>query len=285
MAQTLSGNEIFDINNGKIIYPGASDMKGGLVTLFFALKILEELNLLPNNIRIILSSDEEIGSPFSRRYITNSARNSSVCLSLEPARANGAIVNARKGGTYFTLTIKGRSAHSGVEPEKGISAAEELAYKVIELHKLTNLDEGITVNVGYLNAGTSLGNAIAGHGCAKIDVKYWTPEQGKRVIDKIKKICSQSSVPGTIITLEQHPGFEPMEYLPESKRLNDLMIKNGEKLGLQIESGIPTICGMGPVGGLLHSPQEYIEIESLWERTALLALTILSLNERFIDYK
>jgi glutamate carboxypeptidase len=295
MAQSLTGAESYDSINGRIVYPGVSDMKGGLVTLVYSLRVLRKLGLLPENLKIVLSCDEEQASPFSKEYLISNALSAKICLSLEPARANGAIVMARKGGVYFTLSAEGRSAHSGVEPEKGISAAEELAHKVIELHKLTKLDQGITVNVGYLTAGSTLGNAVAGSGCAKIDAKFWTSEQGKEVVERIKEICRKPVVPGVRLTLEQHSGFDPMEYFDQTQFIIDEVVNNARKMGLEIDavitggegdagfitaSGTPTVCGMGPVGGLLHSPQEYLEIESLWERTALLSLSIVSLNER-----
>ncbi len=295
MAQTLTGRESFDVSDGRIVCPGVGDMKGGLVTLYYALKVLKDLQMLPGSLRIVLSSDEEQASPFSRKYITAAAMNAKLCLSLEPARANGAVVIARKGGTYFTLTVKGRSAHSGVEPEKGISAAQELAHKIIHLHKLSDFKAGITVNVGYLNAGTTLGNAIAGQGVAKIDVKYWTPEQGARTVREIRQICSISSIPGTTLTLEQHPGFQPMVNTPQIQWLLRTLETNGRKLGTEIKwvktggegdagfcssAGIPVVCGMGPVAGLLHSPEEYLETDSLWKRTALLADSLITINKR-----
>jgi len=298
MAQTLTGSESHEMAGGRIVCPGAGDMKGGLVTLCYALKVLKDLDMLPRNIKIILSSDEEQASPFSKKYIMDSAKNAKLCLSVEPARANGAVVIARKGGTYFTLKVKGRSAHSGVEPEKGISAAEELAHKTLLLHKLLDPRAGITVNVGYLNAGTTLGNAIAGQGTAKIDVKYWTPEQGKETVEEIIKICSVSSVPGTTLSLEQHPGFQPMMDTPQTLKLLECVKQSGKRLGIQVKSvktggegdagfcsaaGIPVICGMGPVAGLLHSPEEYLETESLWERTALLAQSLIIINKGLHD--
>lgn len=298
MAQTLTGSESFETTGGRIVCPGVGDMKGGLVTLLYALKVLKDLNALPGNIKIVLSSDEEQASPFSQKYIMDSAKNAKLCLSLEPARANGGVVIARKGGIYFTLTVKGRSAHSGVEPEKGISAAEELAHKTLQLHRLSDLSAGITVNVGFLNAGTSLGNAIAGQGTAKIDVKYWTPNQGKETVEQIIKICSVSSVPGTELSLEQHPGFHPMVDTPQTMELFEYVRQSGEELGIQVKSvktggegdagfcsaaGIPVVCGMGPVAGLLHSPEEYLETESLWERAALLAQSLITINKGLQD--
>jgi len=279
------------VRDGIINCPGAIDMKSGLVNLVYSLKLLKELNLLPDNISIVLSGDEEQGSPFAKEYIYKEAAKSRLTISLEAARINGDLVEGRKGAAYFDLVIKGRAAHTGTEYKKGISAIEEMAYKIIQIHQLTELEKGVTANVGYVIGGNPNGNAVADNCRAKVDIKFMSSEEGESVVERLKDICKISCVEGTSIELNGGITFPPMTKTKESEKIIESIKQMGRSLGLTFDSvvsgeadaghaaaaGIPCVDGLGPVGGGHHTYQEYLEVNTMPERCALLALCILNL--------
>ena len=135
--------------------PGVSDMKGGLLTGFFAVETLQEAGFGGfGRITYVCNPDEEIGSPFSGPIIEDLAPHHDSAFVLEGARANGDIVSARKGITDYEISIRGRAAHAGVEPEKGRNAVVEAAHKILALHQLNGRWPGVTVNVGVVRGGT-----------------------------------------------------------------------------------------------------------------------------------
>lgn len=272
--------------------PGVIDMKASQVTTLFALKaLLEKDSEAIKNIVLILNTDEEIGSIYSRKLIENIAKDKEYALILEPAQ-EGNLVSGRKGGGKYFLKVTGKSAHAGIEPENGISAIEELSSKVLKLHRLTEKEEGVYVNVGLINGGTSI-NTIAPFAEAAIDVRIETVQQGIDIDKAIKEICSVSDVPGTVLELTgeiTRPAWVPTD---KSLKLIDAIVEEGVKLGLKLEHeksgggsdgnltagiGIPSIDGLGPVGGNAHQESEYLYLPSLTERALLLANVIERLS-------
>jgi glutamate carboxypeptidase len=281
--------------NGNIAYgPGVIDMKSSLVTLLYAMKaLIKEGSPHYKNVQIILNSDEEIGSPSSKELIINAAEGKKYALIMEPARKDGSLVSSRRGKGNYTLNVIGRAAHSGIEPEKGRSAIEELAHKVIQMHELNDHENGISVNVGLIEGGSSV-NTVSDHASAQMEIRIAESDQGHRVEEKMEKICSRTDVPGTEITLEGEINRPPMEKNKRNKQLLRKIMLVGEEMGIEITdtstgggsdasftsaAGIATIDGMGPVGGNAHSDKEYLEISSLTERTLLLAKVIENLSE------
>ncbi|MGD6967459.1 M20 family metallopeptidase [Rossellomorea vietnamensis] len=281
--------------NGNIAYgPGVIDMKSSLVTLLYAMKaLIKEGSPHYKNVQIILNSDEEIGSPSSKELIINAAEGKKYALIMEPARKDGSLVSSRRGKGNYTLNVIGRAAHSGIEPEKGRSAIEELAHKVIQMHELNDHENGISVNVGLIEGGSSV-NTVSDHASAQMEIRIAETDQGLRVEEKMEKICSRTDVPGTEITLEGEINRPPMEKNKRNRQLLRKIMLVGEEMGIEITdtstgggsdasftsaAGIATIDGMGPVGGNAHSDKEYLEISSLTERTLLLAKVIENLSE------
>ncbi len=297
VAHEILGNESLEVReDGMINFPGSGDMKGGCALMIFALKALKALNKLPKNIRVVISPDEERASLVGQKYLVEEAKKSKVVLSFEPARANGAIVNSRKGGTYYELEVFGKAAHSGVEPEKGINAIEDVAQKIIKLHALNDFAAGILINVGYISAGTELANSIADYGKMKISVKYKTRKQQDEILPIVEKICNTPDVSGITLKLTKMEAyFDPSEETKETTEVINLIKEQAKKLGFDLmdvhtggegdigftsTAGIPCVCGMGPIGGSLHSPMEFMDFKSMPERVALAALSILALNEK-----
>lgn len=211
---------------------------------------------------------------------------------MEPARANGAIVSARRGVGTYQLKIEGKASHSGIAPEAGISAIQELSYKIQALHALSRHQEGLSVNVGIISGGTSV-NTVAPNAYAEIDVRISTEAQGIEIDRAVKEVCSQPILEGIQLTLTGGINRPPMAKTEESAKLVDLVLAEAKALGLTIEDiatgggsdasftagvGIPTVDGLGPVGGHQHSDKEYLELPTLTERTKLFAHLLAKLG-------
>ncbi|MGX2960688.1 M20 family metallopeptidase [Peribacillus sp. JNUCC 23] len=284
----------FRIEGDRAYGPGVVDMKSSLVELLYAIKYMKEVGYEGyKNVQIILNSDEEIGSPTSRSLIMEKAQGKEFALIMEPARKDGSLVSARRGGGHYTLIVKGKAAHAGIEPEKGRSAIEELAHKVIQLHHLTDHEKGISVNVGMIEGGSAY-NTVSSKAVAHIDIRIAQMDQAQTLLEKMKEICSFTSVPGTKIKLTGEIGRPPMEKTEQTKSLLKIIRKVGEEIGIKVSdtstgggsdasftaaTGVATVDGLGPVGGNAHSDEEYLEIPTLTERTLLLAKTIQKLSE------
>ncbi|TSB48403.1 M20 family metallopeptidase [Alkalicoccobacillus porphyridii] len=279
----------FNIKEGVAYGPGVVDMKGSHVTTLFALKALaNESSEAIKAVKILFTSDEEIGAPVGRDFIEEQAEGMDYALVMEPARTDGSLVSSRRGGGKYILTVKGIAAHSGIEPEKGRSAIEELSHKVIALHQLSDHDKGISVNVGLIEGGSAV-NTVADSARAEIDIRISQMEQAHTLDQSIKEICSKATVEGTTIQLEGGIERPPMEKNEQTIELLQTIQAVGEEIGLSITDistgggsdasftsamGIATVDGLGPKGGKQHNEGEYLEIDTLVERAELLASVI-----------
>lgn len=285
----------FSIIGDKAYGPGVNDEKASHVQLLYAMKALKESGSTAiNNVHIIFNSDEEIGSISSKALIEEAATGKDYSLIVECGRPNDGVVTERKGVGHFAMKVQGKSAHAGVEPEIGISAIEELAYKVIRLQKLNDYDQGLTVNVGLIKGGTSV-NTVSPHAEAEIDVRVKNKDQAMNITKSINKIATEETVQGTRTELTGSVGRPPMERTDESEKLFHAVQEAGKELGFDIHEvstgggsdaaftaskGIPTIDGMGPIGEFSHSETaEYTDLNSLVDRTVLLAKTIERLSK------
>lgn len=273
--------------------PGVIDMKASHVMLYFAIcELIRTENDSYKDIEIIFNSDEEIGTETSREIIEKYAKDKECVLVLEPARTDGSIVSARRGTGTYLLDIHGRSAHSGIEPEKGISAIEALAYKIPKLHALSDPKKDLNVNVGIIEGGSSV-NTVASQAKAYVDVRISTDDQGEWIDKKIKNICNTIEVEGTETLISGGINRPPMIFSDKAKELVYLIQDEAKKLDMNVghvatgggsdasftaAMGIPTVDGLGPVGGKQHSNDEYLEIESLTERTWLFVRTLSRLS-------
>lgn len=268
--------------------PGSLDMKGGLTQLVFALRALETLSLeraLP--VHVLVSSDEEIGSPESKPRIRELAKRANRVFVLEPASGpTGKLKVARKTVGHFTVTVEGRAAHAGIEPDEGASATEELGSLIQRLHALTDPSSGVTVNVGQVEAGLRP-NVVAPDATAEVDVRAPTQEAAETVEAKIRAL--EAKTPGTTLSIDGGFGRPPMEQTPGNRRLWERVNTIGERLGLDLEgtrSGgasdgndasqhAPTIDGFGAVGAGAHQPFEHVRLDALADRVALLAANLV----------
>jgi len=278
----------FRVDNGRAYGPGVADMKAGLVMNAFVLAAFEKFGA-PAPVVGLFTADEEIGSPSSRGLIESEARRARAVFNSEPGRPSGNVVTGRKGGVFMRFEVTGKAAHSGANFSDGISAIEELARKTIALHALTDLAKGITVNVGLISGGQTV-NTVAPWAKGEIDLRYVTLADREATMGRIGEIIATSFVPGTSTIVEITGEFLPLVESTEGRRLFDLYSACARELGLKVageftggcadsgfaaHAGAPTLCATGPIGARAHTPDEYLEIDSIVPRAQTLALAVM----------
>ena len=285
----------FRIEGDRATGPGVSDMKGGLLTGFFAVEVLREAGFDGfGSLTYICNPDEEIGSPFSRAHIRQAATDADAAFVLEGARENGDIVSARKGVSDFRIEILGRAAHAGVEPERGRSAILEAAHKVIALHELNGRWPGVTVNAGVIEGGTRP-NVVAERCVLHVDVRSPHEETLAAAEAEVRRITDGITVTDVLVDVDDGGWHRPMEKSEAGARLVALAIEVAKDLGFELRdaatggasdanttsaAGVPTLDGLGPVGGDDHGPREWIDLTSVVPRISLLAGIVSRLGTR-----
>ncbi len=284
----------FAVADGIATGPGVTDMKSGLLAGLYAVAALRELpdGLPLARLVIVANPDEEIGSPVSTPHIRRVAADVDACLVLECARMNGDIVSSRKGNASFGITIHGRASHAGIEPEKGRNAILEAARVVTALQALNGRWPGVTVNVGTIRGGTRP-NVVPAECSMEIDVRAVTRSSLEEVEAAIRDIARPVVYDDITIDVEELGRHWPMERLERSGRLVGHAVDIAADLGFELRDaatggasdanttagmGVPTIDGLGPIGGYDHSPDEYLELDSIVPRTTLLAALIAAIG-------
>ena len=274
---------------GKMKGPGVYDMKAGLTQIFYALAVLRSLPL-PLHVEpvVVINSDEEIGSWESTGIIKRLSRIANRAFILEPPLGlDGKLKTARKGIGRFTITVKGKAAHAGLDPTKGINAIVELSHQVQELYAMNDHDRGITVNVGTIEGGISP-NTVAPTSKAVVDVRVLSEEDGLFITEKIKNLKPQLG--DVELSIEGGIGRPPMEKTPRNQELWRIARLQGEQLGLKLEEATAgggsdanttslytaSLDGLGTPGDGAHALHEFIFENKLVERTALLTLLLLT---------
>jgi glutamate carboxypeptidase len=281
----------FRIEGARAYGPGVADMKGGLVMNAFVMAAFAEV--LPSVPLVFLTTgDEEIGSDASRPYIEAEAARAMAVFNAEPGRVSGNVVNGRKGGVTYHFDITGKAAHAGVNFSDGASAISELAWKVVSLDALSQVEEGMTLTVGLADGGTSV-NTVAAQAHGELDARFVNRHQREHLIAEIERVLSVSIVPGTSTSYHRQSESLPLAPSPENDALTSRYIATARELGLEISAeftggcadsgiaswaGAPTVCATGPVGGKVHTEGEYIETPTLLQRAQVLAATIASMG-------
>lgn len=266
----------------RILGPGVVDMKAGVVMTVEAIAALKELNALARPVIVLLNPDEEVGSEVSRAHTERLARESAAVFVVEPAQGL-AYKTARKGVGHVELTVQGVAAHAGVDFLSGHSAVLEMARVVEQVSSWTDAARGRTVNVGVIRGGTR-SNVIAAECTAEVDVRVATIDDGARVERMFRELRTRDEA----CTLRVEGGINrpPMERSAGTVKLFQAAQRLAAEIGLDLQEastgggsdgnftaalGVPTLDGMGAVGGGAHSPGEYVLADHLVERTALLA--------------
>jgi len=270
------------LSKGRLWGPGTLDMKAGAAMAFTAIEMLSEAGLLQHEIVLLLTSDEEVGSPVSRPVLERLAAECSAVFVLEPSQGL-AYKTARKGTGQWRIDVAGVAAHAGVDFEKGASAILELARVIETVSGWTDLKRGVTVNVGILGGGTR-SNVIAAQAWAEVDLRIVRKADGPRMARKftalkpLDKRCA--------LTVSGGMNRPPMERTRGTIQLYRQAKGLAAQLGFALDEassggasdgnftstlGIPTLDGMGAVGEGAHASHESIAVEHLAPRTALLA--------------
>ena len=278
----------FRVEDGKAYGPGVYDMKAGIVQSIFAVKTLKDLGLLPDKRIVILNnSDEEIGSHSSRAIIEEEAKKASAVLVLEPSALSGSLKTWRKGVGTFKVFINGRASHAGADYEKGVSAITEAAHQVLKLHGFTDLEAGTTVNVGVIKAGTR-SNVVAEQAVLDVDLRVKTMDAAKTMVPKIQAL--KPVHPEVTIEVQGELNRPPLERTEGNVGLFRLAQEIAREMGIEVTEsgsgggsdgnftsalGIPTLDGLGAVGGGAHALTEHVIVSSLPERAAIAAGLLL----------
>ncbi len=269
--------------------PGVYDMKAGLAQIVAALRALRALELRPDVQPLVLvNSDEEIGSRESGRYIRRLARVADRALVLEPSLGPaGKLKTLRKGVGRFTIKVRGKAAHAGLDPQAGASAILELSHVIQKLFALNDAQRGVSVNVGMIDGGLRP-NVIAPESSATVDVRVPTQEDAQRIEAAIRQLRPETL--GVALHIEGRFGRPPLERTPANVALWAIAQETAKALGFALEEGMagggsdgsttslytPTLDGLGAVGDGAHAPHEHVSIDRIAERSALLTLLMLA---------
>ena len=275
---------------GKLWGPGVLDMKSGIALILAAIESLRSNEgFLPRPVTVLLVSDEEVGSPSSRKITEALAKKSAAVFVMEPAFGlHGAVKTERKGVGEYTIRVTGKAAHSGLDFEKGQSAILELAKQINAISNFVDTKHGLTLNVGVVRGGTKV-NVVPGSAEASIDVRITRSIDGKRIDRKLRAIRPFNKE----CRIEIRGGINrpPMERTKGVAALYQQAVKIAKELGWKLQEasvgggsdgnfttalGIPTLDGMGGVGEGAHAEHEHIVISELPKRAALLANLIES---------
>ncbi|MEU3460754.1 M20 family metallopeptidase [Streptomyces sp. NPDC006733] len=283
----------FHLNGTRAHGPGVSDDKGGLLAGLTALELLAATGFEDYAELVLLATpDEEIGSPASGAVTRAVAAEMDYALALECARENGDLVLARKGVSDLEITVTGRAAHSGIEPERGANAALAAAHLLIQLQALNGRWEGVSVNVGVIRAGTRT-NIVCPEAELRAEIRATTVAGLHQALGTVRELVARTDVRDTRAILRQGDICPPMEDSAAARTLFAQARAAGAGLGLEFGgmatggvgdanltsgAGTPTLDGLGPVGGADHSPQEWLDTTSVPARVALLAALIARLG-------
>ena len=278
----------FKIVNRKAFGPGVFDMKSGIVLMWLAIDALRKVRGgLDKNITVLLASDEEIGSNSSRPLTEAEAAACRAVFVLEPSLPGGALKTARKGIGTFTVKAIGKAAHAGIDPQSGVNAIEEISRQIIRLQGLNDFTRGTTISVGIVKGGTR-SNVVPAEAAAEVDLRITSNEEAERITTIIRALTPE--LPSARLEILGSINRPPMERTSDTVRLFQVAQKIAANLGFTLQEGstggasdgnftsalgIPTLDGLGAVGGGAHAVEEWVDIESLPRRAALIAGLVL----------
>lgn len=285
------GRLSFRIEGNKAYGPGIFDMKGSIIQSIWALKAIKDSGTpLDKKIVLLLTSDEEIGSPYCRSLIEEEAKKSQVVLVPEPpVVSTGALKTSRKGTARFKVIVRGQAAHAGNHHEDGVNAIEELSRQVIRLQNLTDYSKGITVNVGVMQGGSRT-NVVPDYAEADVELRATTMEEMDRVAAIIAGLQPHSE--GARLEVTGGITRPPMARSDKTGELFQLAQVAATKVGLELTEaavgggsdgnfsaalGIPTLDGLGSEGEGAHAPHEHVLIDAIPQRAAFFTHFLLQL--------
>ena len=280
---TLSRKPFQLTPEGRALGPGIFDMKAGVAILIESLMAIRSLSLPTRRpVRVLLTCDEEIGSRTSRKLVEEAAGTAAAALVLEPPLPGGIVKTGRKGIGAFTVRALGRAAHAGLDPRSGVNAIIELAHQALDLAALNEYDRGITVNIGLIGGGTG-SNVVPAEAEAKVDLRFWQPEDGERLVAAIRDL--RPHLPGARVEVTGGINRPPMPRSEKNLALYGQARALAAEMGIDLREdavgggsdgnftaalGVPTLDGLGVDGDGAHAENEHILVRDLPRRAALL---------------
>lgn len=278
----------FSVRDGVLRGPGSFDMKAGLVMALYALAALRDVT----GVSLLVTGDEEVGSPSSRRLIEEESRGRAAAFILEAAGEGGALKLARKGVSHYAVKVTGRAAHAGLEPEAGVNASVELAHQVLAVAELSDRAAGTTVTPTVSSAGTTA-NTVPANGELAVDVRAWTVDEQQRVDTAMHALRSFLSAAG--LQVIGGPNRPPLAEAASAGlfaravkfaqalgmgKLRGASVGGGSDGNFTAGAGTPTLDGLGAVGGGAHADHEHVSVADLPRRTALLTALVADALDR-----
>ncbi|WED44492.1 hydrolase [Legionella cardiaca] len=287
--------QLIYVNENHINGPGVADMKGGLIVVLHALQAFEEMPAARElGWDVVINADEEIGSPASSILYEAIAKNYQAGLLYEPAMdPEGTLAKNRRGSGKLTLVATGKTAHAGRSFYQGRNAISYLAEAIVAIHALNGLRDDVTINIGKIAGGGAL-NVVPDKAVIKMDVRIGHPEDEAWVREQLNRIINQMKREDYSLTLHGTFGRPVKRVCPATQKLFSRIQKLGHRLNLTInwkdsggccdgnnlaKHGMAVIDTLGVRGGNIHSPNEYILLDSLVERSALSALLLFDLAQ------
>jgi glutamate carboxypeptidase len=275
----------FSVSDGRATGPGVFDMKAGIVQGLHALSRLDDLD----GVTLLLTADEELGSPTSRALVEETVAGAEAALILEPSAA-GALKTARKGVSNYEIVVLGSAAHAGLEPERGANATVEVAHQIVALTALARPEHGTTVTPTLLQGGQA-SNVVPAEARVHVDVRAASVDEQQRVDHAIRAL--PTTVAGTHVDVAGGPNRPPLEpsasaeLFARARRLaaeldlpplTGVTVGGGSDGNFTAALGVPTLDGLGAVGDGAHAEGEHVIVETLEQRTALLAALVADLT-------
>jgi glutamate carboxypeptidase len=278
----------FAVNGDRVTGPGVFDMKGGIVQAIHAIAELDDRA----GVELLITSDEEVGSLESRALIEERAQVAGAVLVLEPSADGGALKIGRKGTGTFVVTVDGRAAHAGLEPHKGINALVEAAHVVLAVNEFGDPATGTTVTPTIATAGTA-DNVVPARAVIKVDARVESAAEKDRV--EALMVSLPSSVAGTTVTVTGGLARPPMPVSASAElfalaekaaadaglgSISGVAVGGGSDGNFTAAIGVPTLDGLGAVGGGAHADDEHLLLSTVPARIALLRVTIQAILAR-----
>lgn len=286
-----------------IVGPGVADMKGGLVVMLTALQALEKSPYAEKiGWEVIINPDEEIGSPGSSQIFERAALRNHIGLLFEPAFADGSLVFERSGSVNLVCIVRGKAAHAGRDFEQGKNAIFAAAHFVYELETLSQQFENCTLNIGEFRSGNSF-NVVPDLAILRINARAKDPETLQRIKSAIIALAESHGQKREGISFEiiEQMSRQPKIKDPQSEKVKSWITECAGNLQMAIQftssrgvtdgnilanAGLGTIDSLGPIGGELHTHNEFLDTESLLHRAKLAALLLMKIgNEELVFQK
>lgn len=288
------------VDKNKIVGPGVADMKGGILVMLKSLEILEQSPLAGKiGWEVIINTDEEAGSRSSENLFRSAALRNDVGLVFEPAFPDGSMVKSRKGSANYTLVVRGKSAHAGRDFWEGRNAIIALVKILLELNLLNDPAKDVTLNTGFIAGGGPV-NIVPNLAIAKINMRANSKEEFEETKQTLLSMIKEAQFKDIHIDFFCHGERTPKILDANHQKLFEYFNQCAKDLGLEFkwvssggvcdgsilaEAGLPTLDSLGVVGGGLHTSEEYMWIDSLFERIQLSALFLLKLANQEIILK